>query len=277
MRPRSVIHRTEAAAVAFDGEVADRGRYLVYKTPKNPGYHWGNYLLYPGPPTVADADPERGWIADFRREFPGGLPRDRVTLAWDVLDGAEGATDAFLAQGFVRDDSFGMVAGPATLVPGPRHNPEVVVRPLGAAREFAEAARIVTAAFAEGARGGSDEVRVFAERQLERYRAMAAAGFGVWYGASLEGALVGALGVIAVEELGRYQLVATHPAAQRRGVCQSLVYEAGRRALAERRVRTLAIATATDGGARSVYEAVGFRPDERLPALTRARGPSPIR
>ena len=46
MRPlRSVGYRTDLFVCAFDGVVEERDRYVVIRTPSNPSFWWGNYLL----------------------------------------------------------------------------------------------------------------------------------------------------------------------------------------------------------------------------------------
>ncbi len=48
MRDRSSLgYRTDLFVRAFDGVVEDRGRHIVVRTPSNPGFWWGNFLLYP--------------------------------------------------------------------------------------------------------------------------------------------------------------------------------------------------------------------------------------
>ena len=46
MLVRSLGYRTDLMISAINGEVTDRGDYLVIRTPSNPTYYWGNFLLY---------------------------------------------------------------------------------------------------------------------------------------------------------------------------------------------------------------------------------------
>jgi predicted GNAT family acetyltransferase len=63
--------------------------------------------------------------------------------------------------------------------------------------------------------------------------------------------------------LGRYQAVETHPDFRRRGIAGTLVYEAGRRAIAEHGLQTLVIIADEDGDPSRLYQAVGFAPTEK--------------
>jgi hypothetical protein len=47
---RSVGFVTDLFLVAFDGVIEDKGRYVVVRTPSNPDFWWGNFLLYPEAP-----------------------------------------------------------------------------------------------------------------------------------------------------------------------------------------------------------------------------------
>ena len=50
MKPKSLSLRTDLIFWRRDGRVVDRGDYLVIETARNPGYYWGNLLVFPHPP-----------------------------------------------------------------------------------------------------------------------------------------------------------------------------------------------------------------------------------
>jgi ribosomal protein S18 acetylase RimI-like enzyme len=262
---RSSLFRTDVFLTAFDGEVHDRGRYLVLRTPTNPTYHWGNFLLYPDPPT-ADAFPT--WLEDHARELP---EHPHVILSWDRPEGVTGETDAFVRAGFEVDDGVVLSATKQGLIRSKRVREEIAVAPLETDAHWEEASRVLTNAFAERRTGSLDDLHAFVVRQLERYRAMQSRGLGQWYGAYVDGAMASTLGLVRVDasELGRFQLVGTDPRFANRGACSTLLYEVARRALEEQGFETLVLAA--DGGyhAVKVYESVGFRPTERLFSLMR--------
>ena len=52
MNIQSLGYRTDLFFPRFDGEVTDRGDYIVIRTPSNPTYHWGNFLLFNQPPVA---------------------------------------------------------------------------------------------------------------------------------------------------------------------------------------------------------------------------------
>jgi hypothetical protein len=68
MQVTSLGFRTDVALRVGEGaEVADRGDYLVVRTPDNPDYWWGNFLLLAAWPEPGTGD---RWLARFAAEFP---------------------------------------------------------------------------------------------------------------------------------------------------------------------------------------------------------------
>ena len=70
-----------ALRVLEGAEVADRGDYLVVRSPGNPDFWWGNFLLLAG----LARDPARAgrWLARFAAEFP---PPGTSRSAWTPTD-----------------------------------------------------------------------------------------------------------------------------------------------------------------------------------------------
>src|SRR5579883_823820 len=95
--PLSLGYRTDLFFARWDGEVLDRGDYFVVRTPQNPGFTWGNFLLFRDAPTRADLDERspRSWPRLFERELSHCAHR---LLAWDRTDGARGAVDAVVQR-----------------------------------------------------------------------------------------------------------------------------------------------------------------------------------
>lgn len=262
MRPlASLGYRTDVALTKRDGVVEDRERYLLVKTPENPEFIWGNYLVYPEPPTAADAD---AWIDDVEREFPGQRTH---LVGWDSPDGRTGETAPFEADGFALDES--VVLTTSIVAKSRRWTPEVTVDAIDFDRDLEDAVRVLTNAFDANRHGTREGLELFIRRQLDRYARIAGEGAGTWFGARIDGTLAGVLGVFFVEELGRFQLVGTDPTFERRGVCSTLVYEAATRALLRPGCTKLVMAADATYHAARVYESVGFVPEERLFALIR--------
>jgi ribosomal protein S18 acetylase RimI-like enzyme len=105
--------------------------------------------------------------------------------------------------------------------------------------------------------------RLFRQRQMNRYRAMAQAGLGAWFGAFLGNQLVADLGIFHTNQLGRYQSVQTHPNYRRQGIARYLVSESGRYAFHHFGIETLVIVAEAGSQAQRLYQAAGFEMAER--------------
>ena len=58
--------RSDLIFPAFDGQISASGEALVVRTPSNPHYYWGNFMLYERAPREGEA---AAWIAAFAREI----------------------------------------------------------------------------------------------------------------------------------------------------------------------------------------------------------------
>jgi len=277
MRPiTSLCYHTDLFLAGFHGEVHWRDRYVVIRTPSNPGSFWGNILLYPEPPDARAAAPsgEGSWLEDHTRELPGVKAQ---LFAWDRPDGAKAAPDAtraFVDLGFEPDESVVLTA--TRVSPPPRVNDDVEVAPITTDADWRAAESALTAAFATNGRSGTPEdVRVFVERQLVLYRAIQERGSGQWYAGRLGGETASVLGLVRVERggglapIGRFQLIGTDPRFARRGACSTLLHEVSRRGLEEQGLATLVVAADATYHSARVYESVGFQPTEHLGAFIR--------
>jgi ribosomal protein S18 acetylase RimI-like enzyme len=251
MKVKSLGYRTDLIFPAFDGEILDRGSYLAVRTPSNPTFYWGNFLLFEHPPAEGDFD---RWRDLFAREI--GVPpgTKHMAFGWDTVGGEQGFAAPFLADGFSLDQSTVLTAG--RLVPPAHPAPDLVVRPLRSDDDWAQAVenQVVTR---EGEHAECD-YRIFRERAMARYRKMAERGSGDWFGGFLGGKLAADLGIFHSGRVGRYQSVQTLPDFRRRGFAGTLVYEASTYAMDRYGLDTLVIVAETDSAAGRLYQSLGF-------------------
>jgi ribosomal protein S18 acetylase RimI-like enzyme len=244
---RSLGYRTDLTIRVLEGsQVEDRGDHLVIRSPRNPTFWWGNFLLLPAPPPPGQTD---GWLARFGAEFPGA---SHVALGVDVTDADAVDPRELVAAGF-RPTRLAVLTGGDLHAP-PHPNTEAAYRRLSGDDDWRQAAelRAVVSAGEPGSDPGFLQARVAAERALTE------AGHGSWFGAFIDGRLLAQLGVITGETgLARYQNVETHPAARRRGLAGSLVWHAGRHALAGGASTLVIVADPADVAIR-VYRSLGF-------------------
>jgi len=260
VRINSLAYQTDLIFPAFDGEIIDRGDYVVVRTPSNPTFYWGNFLLFSRPPG-------RGDFVQWRELFASeiGLPPqvEHQAFGWDTLDGQTGFVEPFLSAGFALN--VDVVLATDALRPPSRPSDSVEVRALGSEADWRQVLELQMVCREEGHDEGG--YRTYRERAMERYRRMADARRGHWYGAFLDGEIVADLGIFHRDGLGRYQSVETHPDFRRRGIAGTLIYTAGRQAMAEHGLRTLVMVAEADSDPARLYQSLGFVPREKSAGL----------
>ena len=258
MEVRSLGYRTDLAILALEGsQVTDRGDHLVIRTPGNPDYWWGNFLL------LRDLKPDSGggWLARFTAEFPDA---QHIALGLDETDAS--TVDPGELAGMTMERNAVMTARSVHAPPHP--NTDAVFRTLAGDGDWRQSFEL--AATVHAGEPGSDPG--FLAAQLAAKRALTEGGHGAWFGAFLGGTLVSQLGLITGGSgLARYQSVETHPAARRRGLAGTLVWHAGATALAGDASTLVMVADPEDVAIR-VYRSLGFTVTE--PQLSFIRQPA---
>ena len=90
MHVTSLGFRTDLALLTATGSlVEDRGTHLVVRTPDNPTYFWGNFLLLAQAPVPGG---EREVVGAFHAEFPQA---EHVSIGIDAADLTDDARAAF--------------------------------------------------------------------------------------------------------------------------------------------------------------------------------------
>jgi len=233
----------------WNGVVLERDQHWVIKTPSNPGFHWGNYLLFTRAPEAQDVT---RWVELFDQELNYGSTPHHYAFAWEGEHG-EGDLAPFLAEGFQHETSVVLTAN--KLVAAKPTKRPFEVKTLETDEEWLAACELQIAcgdpSFARG-------YREFKERQMRGYRKLAEQGKGDWFGGFVDGELVADLGVFHHEGIGRYQNVGTHPDHRRQGFCGELVYQAGRYVQTHYQVETLVMEADPGYHAARIYESVGF-------------------
>lgn len=262
MEVNSLGYRTDLIFAAYNGEITDRGAYLVIRTPSNPGFFWGNFLLFKDPPGPGD---DRRWRALFNKEIGGPPEVKHETFGWDSPDGDTGDSAPFTSAGFTLLQSEVLAAQEVHLPAHP--NSEVTVRPLAGDADWQQA--IENQIFCREPEHSEGPFREFKTRQFDRYRRMSTGGLGDWFGAFLGDRLVADLGIFHDGSIARFQNVETHPDFRRRGIAATLVYRSSLYALEHYAVRSLVIVADRDSAPARMYAGVGYRLAERQVGLER--------
>ncbi|WP_280152530.1 GNAT family N-acetyltransferase [Piscinibacter sp. XHJ-5] len=250
--------RTDLIFPRFDAHVIERSDHWLIRTPHNPTYWWGNFLLYPRAPREGDA---HAWLAAFDEEIASVQPQSRhIAIGVDAAAPFELPPD-FAAAGLCACETTvlslraGRLRTTAKVLPA-----GLVARPLRLAAESPLAIEQQVASDDDGHEPVG--YRVFRERQMQRYAAMELARLGHWFGVlarTPQGqAMTAGCGLFRDGTLGRFQYVSTHPAWRRRGLCTALVHAVCRHGFEAMGLDTLVIAADPDDVAIGIYESLGF-------------------
>jgi hypothetical protein len=117
MRLRSLGYRTDLIFARHYGMVADRGDHLVIRTPSNPGFHWGNFLLFAQPPGEGSL---ARWKALFHDEITARQPARHLAFGWDSPEGERGRLEPFLEDGFLLNENVVLTADTVDSPPAPQ-------------------------------------------------------------------------------------------------------------------------------------------------------------
>ncbi|MET1059401.1 MAG: GNAT family N-acetyltransferase [Nocardioides sp.] len=243
--------RTDIAVLVGSGSSVDEHvDHLVVRTPDNPTYAWGNFVMVTDP---AGVDEAARWEAVFRSSFPEaghraiGLPAAPTDpAAWEAC-GLEIEHEDVL----VRD---------ATLDRHPLPD-GYVVRPLMTDADWEQSHALRLADLSEEERAASG--RGDHERgATEARRRLADGGNAVFLGAFAGDELAADQGILDCGAgVARYQDVMTKAAHRRRGLTSHLLGEASAWA-ADRGVHTWVILADAGEAPSLLYQKLGFRPSE---------------
>jgi ribosomal protein S18 acetylase RimI-like enzyme len=243
--------RTDLALLEISGStVEDRDDHLVVRTPENPTFWWGNFLLLARPP--ADAGDARQWLGAFEAAFP--VARHR-TFGIDGTAGSVAETSSFTDLGLDAEESSVMTATAVNEPPRPNH--EAKYRPLESDADWTQQVELTMA----GEEIGYD--LEFSEGRTRQLRRLVEGGHGQWWGAFEDGRLLSSMGLFrASPGLARFQTVKTHPDARGRGLAGTLVHEISRFGFADLEAETLVMVADPAYLAIRVYRSVGFADTE---------------
>ncbi len=239
---------SDAIFHSLDGEITDRGDYFLIRTPTNPTYFWGNFLLFKSPPS---SESHEKWLQIHQEEF-GPKPR-HIALGWDSDE--KGDPSQFLKDGFeLTDDIVLTLSGSSTQV---RTNPELEIRRLAQDWEWQASIELQ---IAEGfPRVNDEDYRIFKTAQMANYRLNSERGHGDWWGAFLGDELVGDMGLYfdLSKKIARFQNVGTSIPHRRKRVCTTLLDTVVRQSLSK--AEQLVIVTEPSSVAETIYRSLGFQ------------------
>ncbi|HEX3802366.1 MAG TPA: GNAT family N-acetyltransferase [Solirubrobacteraceae bacterium] len=255
---RSLVWATDIDVLERDHVLDRRDGYWAVRSPDNPKFWWGNFLLFDDPPAAGDGE---RWEALFRAEFGARADVTHRSFAWDRVDGEAGdAERELVARGYELEWTSGLVAKPDQIVLHPRANEEVVVQALDADGDQRLWDGVIELQQAQAPDGyeRSDYHRTFLKRRQDGLRELFHQDRGAWYVALLDDVPVASLGIVVTGARARFQAVDTLETHRRKGIATRLVAEAAAHAASEHSIDHFVIAADPDYHAIGIYEGLGF-------------------
>lgn len=245
--------------------IEDRGDHLVVRSPHNPGYHWGNFVLVTDPHAVDHAD---RWIAAFDAEFPDadhlsiGLPGEPGRGPWAARE-VQVEAELVLTSG---------APVPTTAEPAGYRS-----HPIESPDEWAAVVAMDLAELTADGQPDTDATRLFRQRRAATRSALVDRGVAAFFGASTPAGLVAQLGIVLCGPIGearqvaRFQHVGTLAEHRGQGLASHLLGVAAQWA-GHRGADRWEIHVDAGTAAHRLYTALGFVPHGMLWQATRATG-----
>lgn len=239
-----------AVLVGSGSAVEEHADHLVVRTPANPTYAWGNFVMVTDSAIVDDA---ARWEAVFASSFPEAGHR-AVGLPVGPTDVA-----AWEAAGLVIEHEDVLVRdAPLERRPLPEG---YAVRPLSGDDDWERSLGLRLADLSDEQRTEPHRA-AYERRATEARRRLVGSGNAVFLGAFAGDALAADQGILDCGAgVARYQDVITAAAHRRRGLTSHLLGEASAWA-AERGVGTLVILADAGEAPSRLYQKLGFHPAE---------------
>lgn len=261
MEIKSLGRKSDFIFAGFSGEVENKNSHTVIKTPSNPGFHWGNYIVFDRPPRKGDF---KKWTKIFDDEFTYYSQPHHYVFTWDTEKSDKGDFQEFLENDFEFETAIVLTADE---VKEPKHLNGAIS--IGVIKNESEWNQVLDQQImCADPKYINDYYKDFKINQIYQYKKMQQANKGLWFGAFVKNALVGNLGIFYDKNIARYQNVGTHPEYRKQGICRTLVYEAGKLAFEKFKVDTLVMEADPDYHAARIYEDVGFKKSEVNYSLT---------
>jgi ribosomal protein S18 acetylase RimI-like enzyme len=271
MDVRSLGYRTDLALLRLGGStIEDGGDHLIVRSPHNAAHWWGNFMLLA---EVPDPKAASAWVERFAATFPRA---GHIAIGFDAARGTKAELAWFSANGFDVEASTVMTA---TEVRPPRSvNTDAVCRVLDSDDDWDQSVDLRIRCFPDKADSQNHEKYVRTKTNVDRD--LVSGGHGAWFGAFLDGRLVGELGLVRAAGiagddrvspgLARFQSVETDPKFRRQGLAGTLAYRASRFGFDELGARTLVMVADPDYFAIDLYRSLGFQATESQLQVQRA-------
>ena len=249
------LTRTDLHLIRLHGVVDEEDGVISARTPTNPTYRWGNFLLLPAPPQASDLEHLVRRATAKLKDQPESL---HAMIRWDGDSICPELESHASRLGLQNDPGMAMRATRME----PIRTPGVTIRQINFDNDWPDIECLNRTCDPLEMQGESDYV-LFKKRLRDSWRVWAEESTVSWWGGFMEGRLVGQLGLVCCPNgLGRLQSVETHPDFRRRGVCTTLVAHVVHHALQGEDCNEVVLGIEPKSDASRIYHKLGFALEE---------------
>ena len=240
---------TDLAILKHSGSVIEEFKdHILIRSPHNPDYHWGNFILVTNKALVDDSN---RWMQAFHDAFPEA---NWVAIGLTEYPKAE---QSWQSHGLELERMDVLKSNVTPSIPE--------ISPVYESRIFQEEDwdLLIAKEISENKKSGEHESESFDRfitNSINGSKELSRIGIAAWFGAFYESELVASLGIILCGDIARYQSVQTTEEHRRQGLASHLLGKAANWARLKG-CRTLVIVTESTNDAGRVYRKAGFQLD----------------
>ncbi len=240
---------TDLFFLETDKEITTYPNYIVVKSPNEPYFYYGNFLLL-------KQMPENFKKAKLEKQFKSHFSDERIrhfTFCWSGK--VKEHLSSFLQTGYTLQLISVLAASPTNFIRLKQKNEDLNIRSFSTKADWQQWIDLECEEKPNGFEATS--YRQFMQGRAKLYQQLNQQKNGNFYGAYLDNELVAAAGLFHQQGIGRFQSVLTKAAYRRQGICKTLINYICH--IAFQQLQQLVIAAEPSYHALDIYKSFGFR------------------
>jgi len=229
-------------------EIVEQTEYTAFRSPNNPTYYFGNFLLLPQAPKNSE---KQYWENHFDQAFSNIDGIGHYTFIWHT---APTNISTYLAANYEYCHCLVLSAQVQDLCLPKHLNRQVQLQAFSTTTHWQQ---WIDLGVEERPKAHDEKAyRRFMERSAAQYQQLYKGGQGNFYGAFDNGELVASAGLFYGNNVGRFQRVLTKTSHRKQGICKTLLAHMCKLGFAQ--ASTLVMLAESDYHALKIYQKLGF-------------------
>lgn len=221
--------------------------YTVIKTPGNPYYYFGNYLIFHD---ALDRYSLETIESIFAEEFSSDSRIGHVAFSWPYND--SDLIDQYMSSGYIYDKNLVMSLTERKDLNIPLHVSHLTIRQF----EDGDWEQWMLLELEEIDDCSKSQHELFLRGLQRDYQHLIENRLGAWYGAYIDNQLVASAGIFYESNIGRFQRIRTKPSYRGLGICKTLMYKICSDYC---HLNTIVVVADTAYYAKKIYADLGFK------------------